>query len=272
MAILWDNRLDAAVTDTPLELIILGSGTSTGVPAIGCACPVCTSNDPRNRRTRCSALIRYRGRNLLIDTAPDLRQQALREGLSRVDAVLYTHAHADHTHGIDDLRSFNHTAGGPIPIYGDRRTLDGLHRSFRYIFGDATDGGWRPELEPHRLEEPAEIAGLPVVPVPLLHGERHVQGYRIGPLAYLVDCSGLPPGARELLGGLELLVLDGLRHRPHASHLTIAQAVALAQELGARRTLLTHLSHDVDFASDGARLPAGIALAYDGQRVTLDFA
>lgn len=252
-----------------LEFLILGSGTSTGVPAIGCSCTVCQSDAPRNKRTRCSALIRYEGKTILLDTSTDLRWQALREGIDQIDAVLYTHSHADHVHGIDDLRSFNRRGEPAIPIYGDSRTIEGLTRTFRYIFQPRENSSWTPRLLPRSLEAPEEICGLPILPIPLEHGSGRSQGYRVGPMAYLTDCSGLPDGSAMQLQGLELLVIDGLRHRPHRSHLTIAQACELARELGAQRTVLTHLSHDVDYEVDSRNLPSGIELAWDGLRVEL---
>jgi len=252
-----------------LELTILGSGTSTGIPVIGCDCPVCSSSSPRNNRTRCSALLSWQGRQVLFDTSTDFRQQALREGITSLDAVLFTHAHADHVHGIDDLRVFTARGEKAIPIYGGAATLKVIRQVFSYIFADEPEPGFVPRLETVEAHEAFELFGLTIEPIPLEHGPFPCQGYRIGPLAYLTDCNGIPQEARGKLKDLELLVLDGLRLRPHATHFNIAQAVAVAREIGARRTLLTHLSHEVDHERHGRELPPGIELAYDGQRIRL---
>lgn len=254
---------------TEAQITILGSGTSTGVPVPGCSCPVCSSQDPRDRRTRCSLLIACGGRNILIDTATDLRHQALREGIAHVDAVLYTHTHADHIHGIDDLRAFCLTNAQAIPIFGSEQTIATIRRNFSYIFDEELEPGWRPRLEPRVVAAPFELFGLFIEPLLLYHGKGLAQGYRIGPLAYLTDCNALPEATEEALKGVEVLVIDGLRFRPHASHFNIAQAVEVGQRLGARRTLLTHLAHDVDHRRHGAQLPEGVELAYDGLRLCL---
>lgn len=250
-----------------LEVTILGSGTSTGVPVIGCDCPVCSSSLPQNQRTRCSALLTWQGRQILIDTATDLRQQALRERLTRVDAVLYTHTHADHLHGIDDLRTFNPRDGGSIPIYGSAATLAAIGRNFHYIFSEGPDPGYRPRLEPRLIAGAFELFGLPIEPIPLVHGSGETLGFRIGSFAYLTDVSAIPAASVTRLQALELLVLDGLRFSPHNTHFNVAQAVAVAKGLRVSRTVLTHLSHEIDHLRHGAELPAGIEFAYDGQRL-----
>lgn len=234
-----------------------------------CDCEVCRSGVPENSRTRCSALLSYRGQNLLIDTATDLRQQVLRENIERIDAVLYTHTHADHVHGIDDLRPFNHRQQQSIPLYGSKTSIDHLRRVFPYIFDPHVKPGYRPRLETLVIERPCDILGLTVVPVPLQHGDGEATGYRIGPFAYLTDCSAIPENSLDLLQGLDLLVLDGLRLRPHPTHFHIASAVAVARRIGARRTLLTHLNHEIDHLRHGDELPSGFGFAYDGQRLTV---
>lgn len=253
-----------------LTVTILGSGTSTGVPVVGCSCPVCTSSDLRNVRTRCSALISRGERNILIDTSTDLRQQALRENLTRIDAVLYTHTHADHLHGIDDLRPFNLASGGTIPIYGSAETVSIIRRNFGYIFTDELDSGYRPRLETRKIDGPFELFGLRVIPLKLHHGQGFSLGFRIGPVAYLTDCSAVPEASERQLRGLELLIVDGLRYRPHSTHFNIEQALEFAARVGAGRTLLTHLSHDLEHERCSGELPPGVALAYDGQRIDLD--
>lgn len=260
------------MSSTRLNLKILGSGTSTGVPVLGCHCPVCRSDEPRNRRTRCSVLLEWAGRQVLIDTATDFRQQALREGVERLDAVLFTHTHADHVHGIDDLRTFSLHSGVAVPVYASAESLTVIRRVFSYIFSDEAEPGYRPRLELHEVHGPFELFGQRVLPVPLEHGTGLSLGFRIAGLAYLTDCSGIPHASWPLLEDLDLLVIDALRFREHASHFSIAEAIAVAERLGARRTLLTHLSHDVDYRRHSGQLPGGIELAYDGQMVGLPLA
>lgn len=250
-----------------MTVTILGSGTSTGVPVVGCPCEVCASQDPRNSRTRCSALISHRGRNILIDTTTDLRQQSLREKIKRIDAVLYTHTHADHVHGIDDLRPFNFVADQTIPVYGSEETIASLRRNFSYIFTDEPEEGYRPRLEIREIKAPFDLFGLLVEPLLLHHGGGTSLGFRIGPFAYLTDCSGIPEASERRLQDLEILVIDGLRFRPHSTHFNIPQAIEVAARLGARRTLLTHLSHDVEHAGCSKALPEGVELAFDGQQI-----
>lgn len=249
-----------------LTIVVLGSGTSTGIPVVGCRCTVCRSRDPRNNRTRCSALLAYGGHNLLIDTSTDLRQQALREDIRHIDAVLYTHCHADHVHGIDDLRGFNRPGAEPIPLYADPATLVSLRKNFSYIFDHDQPPGHVPRLSLHPLVGPITLFGLEIIPIPLQHGAQMTTGYRCGPIAYLTDCNAIPDDSLLLLEDLELLILDGLRFRAHPTHFNIPEAVAIAQSIGAKQTLLTHLSHDVDHPCHDAELPEGINLAYDSQR------
>ena len=252
-----------------LEVTLLGTGTSTGVPVPGCSCTVCRSHDPLNRRTRCSLLVSYRGKNILIDTATDLRQQVLREGIDRIDAVLYTHTHADHIHGIDDLRPFNHRNGTPLPLYASADAVQAMRQNFRYIFGPDDENIYRPRLAVWTVSGPFSLFGLQVTPLKLKHGAGFSTGYRIGPIAYLTDCSSIPAATRSELEKLDLLILDALRFRPHAAHFNVAGAIAEAERIGAGQTLLTHLSHDVDHERHSSGLPPGVTFAYDGQ--TLQF-
>ena len=259
-----------------LKVTMLGSGTSTGVPVIGCRCPVCTSDDPRNRRLRCALRVEVRGarsggggtegnRVVLVDTPPDLRQQALLHDIDRVDAVLYTHAHADHIYGLDDLRIFNFRQGTPIPCYGSAETLTALRRAFAYVFDDsAEEGGGKPRLELVEVREPFRLAGRRIRPVPVVHGSMEVFGYRIGRFAYVTDCKRIPKAGCEALQGLEVLILGALRYRPHSTHLHLEAAIEVARDLGAERTIFTHLSHEVDHTSLKFPLPSGIELGYDG--------
>lgn len=262
------NRGNAYVQNI-MDIIVLGSGTSTGVPTLGCTCAVCLSDVAENQRTRCSLLLRKGARHILIDSCTDLRQQALREGISHVDAVLFTHTHADHVNGIDDLRAFNIKGFAPIPIYGDAESIAHIRRVFAYIFDDSLDPGYRPRLEPRIIDGPFELFGLPIVPVPLRHGNGTSLGFRIGTFAYLTDCSGIPQSSLALLQGLNTVIIDGLRYRPHNTHFNIPQAIAAMQALNVKRIILTHLSHDIDHRRHARDLPPGVEFAFDGQRLSL---
>ncbi|MGK2943588.1 MAG: GPMC system MBL fold metallohydrolase [Desulfuromonadales bacterium] len=257
------------MTDAFLKLTVLGSGTSTGVPVLGCHCAVCSSAEPRNNRTRCSALLEWSGHKILIDTATDLRQQALREGIEQVDSVLYTHAHADHLHGIDDLRTFTLMTGKAIPVYAARDVLDRIQGLFSYVFSESDTPGYRPRLQVNEVNGPFELFGQMVTPLPLAHGSGESLGYRVGNLAYVVDCSAIPESSWALLQGLEVLVIDALRFREHESHFSISAAIEVARTLQVPKTLLTHLTHDVDYPRHSAELPEGVEFAYDGQTVML---
>jgi phosphoribosyl 1,2-cyclic phosphate phosphodiesterase len=251
-----------------VRLVFLGTGTSYGVPQIGCGCRTCASTDPRDRRTRTAALVEAHGRRILIDTPPELRLQLVAAGVGSVDAVLLTHAHADHVHGIDDLRAISVRQPGRLEVYGSAETLAEVGRRFGYIFDEtpAQPGTSKPELTatPLTADREREIGGMPVLPLALPHGDRTVFGYRIGPLAYLTDAKTIPDAVRARLTGLEVLVLNALLARPHPLHLSIPEAVAAAERIGARRTFLTHLTHDTPHRELAERLPAGIAPAYDG--------
>jgi phosphoribosyl 1,2-cyclic phosphate phosphodiesterase len=257
------------MAETAFQVTLLGSGTSTGVPMLGCDCEVCRSSFRKNHRTRCSALITYDGRHVLVDTSTDFRQQALREKVGHIDAVLYTHAHADHIHGIDDLRAFNMVSRTAIPIFGPPATMAVIRRNFRYIFSGEVKPGFRPQLIPWDIGGDFMLCGLPIQPIPLRHGEDLACGYRIGAFAYLTDCNGIPGESLARLRGLDVLVIDGLRYRPHPTHFSIPEAIEVASGLGARRTVLTHINHEVEHRRDGASLPQGVELAYDGQRFRL---
>jgi len=247
-----------------MRVTFLGSGTSTGVPVIGCACAVCRSDDPRDRRLRPSIRIEWPGASVLVDTATDLRAQALVHGIGRVDAVLYTHAHADHVLGLDELRTFNWRQRGAIPVYGSRATLADLSRTFWYVFEQVEVGGGKPAVTPHEVFGPFEILGRRVVPVPVLHGSLPILGYRIGGLAYLTDASLIPESSYPLLRDLDTLVLAAPRERPHPTHMHLARALEEARRVSARRTFLTHIGHDLLHARVSAGLPEGVELAYDG--------
>jgi phosphoribosyl 1,2-cyclic phosphate phosphodiesterase len=253
-----------------VTITVLGSGTSTGVPTIGCRCPVCTSPDPRDNRLRPSVLLRYGGRTVLIDTTPDFRQQALRIRLERLDAVLFTHAHADHIMGLDDVRPFNFRQSSSIPIYAAPEALETIHRAFQYIFTDQAHDSTVPRLESHALDGGAvDLFGLEFVPIRLKHGGSLVYGYRFGQAAYLTDHSVIPEESLEQLRGLDVLFLDALRHRPHPTHTTLERAVRYVEELAPRRAFFTHICHDLPHAETEKALPVHVRLAYDGLEIVV---
>ena len=250
-------------------MVLLGTGTSVGVPAIGCDCAVCTSDDPRNYRTRCGVILGLPRGNLLIDTPPDLREQLLREKIGIVHAVLYTHEHADHVMGIDDLRVFTVRRKRPLPAWGPPETVACLRTSFRYIFDPAIqvpEGTSKPQIQlsPANAGVPIDVAGQLVLPLAVEHGYTPVLGYRVGNLGYLTDVKRLPPETVTALEGVQVLVLGALWWREHPTHQSIPEAIALAQRIGARRTLLTHLSHETGHQELADRLPPGIEPGYDG--------
>ncbi|MBJ6726495.1 GPMC system MBL fold metallohydrolase [Geomesophilobacter sediminis] len=249
-------------------ITILGSGTSTGVPMVGCHCRVCGSDDPRDNRTRASILVQSGAQYILVDTCTDFRRQALREGLPRVDAVLFTHTHADHINGIDDLRGFHFLHRKLIPCYGSADTLQKVRATFNYIFDDLTSEGYSPLLEAFPIETALDLFGCHIVPIPLNHGAYPATGYRFDNAAYLTDCSSIPDRSMELLQGLDLLVIDALRYTPHPNHFNVEGALQVIEKLRPRRALLTHLTHEVLHA-DGERLPQGVEFAYDGMRIEL---
>lgn len=251
-----------------MKITILGSGTSTGVPMVGCHCQVCESHDPHDKRTRASILVECGGRRILVDTSTDLRHQALREKITQIDAVLFTHSHADHIHGIDDLRGFHFIHRRIIPCYGSPETMGKITASFSYIFEGLCSEGYSPLLEPFSVEAEFELFGCKVLPVPILHGAFNATGYRFGNAAYLTDCSRIPEASMPLLQGLDLLILDALRYSPHPNHFNIEAALEVVQALAPGRTILTHLTHEVHH-KDGKRLPAGVEFAYDGMVIEL---
>lgn len=258
-----------------MKLTFLGTGTSFGVPQIGCGCAVCRSEDPRDKRTRVGAVVEDAGLRILLDTPPELRLQLIAAGVDGVDAVLFTHEHADHTHGIDDIRAISVRRDGALPMYGPRETLDGLARRFPYIFDAAMKplpGTSKPEGFAYPVEDgvPTRIGHLDVVPVEVPHGRIRVFGYRIGPLAYVTDAKELPDAAVAQLRGARVLVLNALFRTSHPTHFSIGEAVEAARRVGAERTYLTHLTHETSHAALAAALPAGIKPAYDGLTVEID--
>jgi phosphoribosyl 1,2-cyclic phosphate phosphodiesterase len=254
------------------QLVFLGTGTSVGVPMIGCRCPICSSDNPRNRRTRCSVALGLPGGNLLIDTATDMRFQLLREQIGIIHATVYTHEHADHLFGLDDLRLFQFYLEGPVPLYCTSEVEARIRKSFDYAFEPplSPHAGSVPKLEFHRIDrEPFEALGTRLTPIPLLHGAYRVLGFRVGNVAYCTDTNEIPDESWPLLEGLDTLILDALRYRPHPTHFSIGEAVEAAQRIEAKRTWFTHISHDLDHEIVNGQLPAGMELAYDGLRVPL---
>ena len=259
--------------DSQATVVFLGTGTSVGVPALGCDCAVCTSDDPRNNRTRCAIVIQTDRANILIDTPPDLRSQLLREKIGLIHATVFTHEHADHIFGLDDLRLFPFRLGGPMPLFCNAEVETRIRNAFDYAFADRepTHPGAVPRLEIRRIDtEPFDVLGVPFIPIPMKHGPHfNVLGFRIGNFAYCTDTNEIPESSMRLLEGLDTFVVGALREQEHPTHFNVEQAVAVAKSLSPRRTLLTHLSHDLDHQSTSARLADGVDLAYDGLRLKI---
>jgi len=257
----------------PATVTVLGSGTSMGVPTIGCGCAVCHSADPRDRRTRPSVMIEWDGHRILIDSGPDFREQAIREQITRLDAVLYTHGHADHILGLDDLRPLTYprvTGGGRLPLYARAETANVIRSVFKYVFDDDYKYGGLAKVELHEIGGPFQLLDLQVIPVPVIHGETEIIGYRIGDFAYLTDFSAVPDESMRMLKGVQVVFLDALRHEPHPTHSTVENSLQVAARIGAGQTYFTHISHDLAHEATNQTLPPGVRLAYDGLRVAID--
>ena len=245
------------------KLIFLGTGTSHGVPVMGCDCAVCRSHDPRDQRYRCAAYVEYRGSRVVVDTPPEFRLQCLRENIRYLDAVLYTHSHADHIKGLDDLRRFNELQGTSLPAYANGTTADEIESSFPYIFRPPMQrGGGLPRLTIRRTEEYSLPGGI--IPVTVEHGKMNILGYRFGPLAYITDASSITKGSADLLAGVEVLIINALRYRSHPTHFNVEQALAWIDRLRPQRAYLTHICHDLCHAKLDASLPDHVSPAYDG--------
>jgi phosphoribosyl 1,2-cyclic phosphate phosphodiesterase len=260
-------------TDISGKMILLGTGTSVGVPALGCSCAVCQSDHPRNKRTRAGAILGLPGGNLLIDTGPDLRLQLLREKIGIVHTVAYTHEHSDHIVGMDDLRLFQFYLGHPVPVYCSDIVKNRLQKAFDYVFveEEQTHVGAVPAVDLYPIDfDGMDILGAKVIPVELEHGPRfRTLGFRVGNVAYCTDVSGIPPHSMQRLQGLDTLVLGALRAEPHPTHFSLGEAIDVAQALGARQTYFTHMACRIDYETVNATLPANIALGYDGLQIDL---
>jgi phosphoribosyl 1,2-cyclic phosphate phosphodiesterase len=253
-----------------------------GVPTIGCDCAVCHSTDPHDRRLRPSVMVEWHDsslddaapvRRVLIDTTPDFREQAIRERINRIDAVLYTHGHADHILGLDDLRplSFSRvTGGGKLPLYANQSTAETLRSIFKYVFEPSYKFGGLAQVELHDISSPLELFGATFIPVTVIHGEAEILGYRFGSAAYLTDFSTVPDSTLSQLEGLDLLFLDALRHHPHPTHSTVANSLTIVDRLKPRRTFFTHISHDLAHEATNAELPSNVRLAHDGLKLEFE--
>ena len=248
-----------------MRITFLGTGTSHGVPMIGCECATCRSSDPHDNRLRPSIFLETSNARVLVDAGPDLREQALRHRIARVDAIVFTHGHADHILGMDDVRRFNALMDGSMPCYGDAATLEDIRRMFSYVFDPATPkGGGLPQLDLRVIDGPFSVGDIHLQPVPIWHGRRRILGFRVGGFAYLTDCSRIDEAAWPLLERLEVLVLDALREKPHPTHFSLSDAIETAARIGAARTFFTHMAHDLPHEATNARLPDGMRLAHDG--------
>ena len=251
------------------SLTVLGSGTSMGVPTIGCGCEVCRSSDPHDRRLRPSIMLQYGGHAVLVDTTPDFRTQALREGITHIDAVLYTHAHADHILGLDDLRPLSFRHSGKMPLFARKDVAERIRQMFDYIFDGRYKFGGLAQVELTVINGPLELFGARFVPVKVMHGDAEIIGYRFGTAAYLTDFSSIPEESFAQLDNLDILFLDALRHTPHPTHSTIENSLKIVERLKPRRAFFTHIAHDLPHEATNASLPTNVRLCYDGMK--LDF-
>lgn len=251
-----------------MKVTFLGTGTSFGVPIIGCTCPVCTSDDPRNRRRRASIVIEHEQRVLVVDTPPDFREQVLDHGVARVDAVLITHAHADHIFGFDDLRSFYWMKGEPLPVFAAPGTIDTLRGIFGYVEKEIPKGASVLRVRFIKVTEPFEAEGVSVLPVPVEHGKQLIYGYRFdvdgGSLGYVPDCSGMPDESVAALQGVDVMVLDALKHGPHPTHFSLDESLEVLQRIGAASSYITHMGHTLEHVETQNSLPPSVSVPYDG--------
>lgn len=254
-----------------MQLTILGAGSSAGTPAIGCTCKTCTSSNPKNNRTRCSSIITLAsGKNILIDTGPDLRNQTLREGIKNVDAVLYTHTHADHLHGIDDLRGFCQLNRQQIPLYAYKEAAEHIKSKFGYTLREPCDFWDLPVLAINEIDEPFQLFGIKITPIPVMHGRIQIYGYRIGNIAYMTDVSSIPESSFALLKGLDLLLIDCLRIKSHPTHINMEQSLAYVGQIKAKQSVLIHMTHELEYEATSKLLPNHVFVGYDGMKVVVN--
>lgn len=253
-----------------LEITFLGTGTSHGVPIIGCKCKTCLSDDPKNKRYRSSIYIKTGEKNILIDTTPDLRMQLLEHNITDIDLVLFTHAHADHIMGFDDLRAINRLKKEEIPCYGDEKTLKALKKKFEYIFEDQRECNFAvPSVKLIELKKPLKFADLKITPLPVEHNNETVLGYKINNIAYITDCSHIPKGSIEKIKDVDLVILNALRYKSHPKHFNLFEAVEVIESLNIKKAYLTHISHEIEHNEGNRRLPDNIELAYDGLKLKI---
>jgi phosphoribosyl 1,2-cyclic phosphate phosphodiesterase len=252
-----------------MRLTFLGTGTSTGVPTLGCHCSTCSSTDPHDQRTRSSILLEFAERAVVIDTTPDFRQQALRQKLERLDAVIFTHTHADHVFGLDDVRVYNLRQKQAVPIYADPRSMRDIRRIFNYVFEANYPAGGLPNFDPHIIDGAFDLWGEQMIPLPVFHGSLPILGFMFGRTAYVTDFSVIPESTFELLTGLDVLILDALRHKPHPTHSTLQNSVELVKKLNPKRAFFTHIAHELGHEATNASLPANMQLAHDGLQLEL---
>ncbi len=253
-----------------MKVTFLGTGTSHGIPMIACNCKVCTSENPKNKRMRTSVLVSANGCNVLIDATPELRLQCIKNKVTKLDAVLITHPHADHIFGLDDLRRFNIIQRMDIPIYGTPKTLDTIRNTFSYVFNNHPEpGGCKPRFSLRTIDGDLTIEGFPIVPVKAVHGDGEVTGYRFDKFAYITDASEIPDGSLEKLKDLEVLVLGALRYTPHIKHFSIDQALSIVKQLKPKKAYFTHMCHDIEHEEDNKKLPVGVEFAFDGLMIDL---
>lgn len=254
-----------------MQLTMLGVGSSAGTPMLGCKCDTCLSSDPRNNRTRCSSLIQLdNGKVILIDTGPDLRLQSLREKLTHIDAVLYTHTHADHLHGIDDLRSFCQIQRSQIPLYGNHDAMTHIAEKFGYTLREPGNFWDLPVLKTNPIHAPFQLFDQTIIPIPIKHGNSDIYGYRIGDIAYLTDVSSIPKSSLLLLQGLKVLLLDCLRYTTHYTHINMEQSLQYASLINAESTFMIHMTHELEYAALSAQLPSNVYVGYDGLKIRVD--
>ncbi|ACL69854.1 MBL fold metallo-hydrolase [Halothermothrix orenii] len=252
-----------------MEIVFLGTGTSHGVPVIGCNCKTCQSKNPRNKRTRSSIYVKFESFSILVDTPPELRLQLLNNGIHKVDAILYTHSHADHIMGFDDIRAFNLINKRPLPCYGNSSTIKDIKRTFNYIFNAVQMGGGLPQVQLIEVNSTFFIEDIKIIPLPVKHGKLDILGYRFGRIAYITDCSHIPESTYDKLEGLDILIIDALRYRPHPTHMNISEALEVIEKTGVSRAYLTHLSHSVEHEELKKNLPSWVRPAYDGLKIII---